>query len=83
MTYKNSKNEIFYDTHLLTKLLGVNSSYLKREIKRHGFSQTSYIKYNNKHLYTEEAIIDFINCLIVRSIEKDIQKLSQKIDPIK
>ena len=83
MTYKNSKNEIFYDTYLLTKILGVNLSYLKREIKKYGFSQTCYIKYNNKHLYNEAAIVDFINCLIIRSIEKDIQKLSQKIDPSK
>ena len=81
MTYKNSKNEIFYDTYLLTKILGVNLSYLKREMKKYQFPRSSYIKYNNKHLYTEAAIIDFINSLVVSSLEKDIRELSKKIKP--
>ena len=79
MTYKNSKNEIFYDIHLLTQILGVNLSYLKREMKKYGFAKSSYIKYNNKHLYTEAVIIDFINSLVVISLEKDIKELSKKI----
>jgi hypothetical protein len=79
MRYHNTK-ENFYDTHMLKDILQVNLSYLKREMKLHQFPANSYIKYQNKHLYTEPAIIDFIAALVRNRLEKDILKLSKKIN---
>ncbi len=76
----NNINENFYDTHMLKEILQVNLSYLKREMKLYQFPANSYIKYQNKHLYTEPAIIDFIHSLVRNRLEKDILKLSKKIN---
>lgn len=82
MKYTNTNQETFYDTHMLKEILQVNLSYLKREIKRYQFPITSYIKYQNKHLFTEPAVIDFIDYLVKNRLEKDINKLSKKLNLI-
>jgi len=79
MKYSNTKQENYYDTHMLKEILQVNLSFLKLEMKRYRFPKSSYVKYQNKHLFTETAIIDFIDYLVKNRIEKDIQKLSKKI----
>jgi hypothetical protein len=78
MRYTNN-NQQFYDTHMLMEILQVNISYLKREIKQYQFPANSYIKYQNKHLFTEPAVIDFIDYLAKQRAVRDNTKLSKKL----
>ncbi len=70
ITYTNNTNEIYYDTKMLKNILGVNLSYLKRQMKDYNFPAESYIKYGNKHLYKEQPIIDFIHYLVANQFKK-------------
>jgi hypothetical protein len=80
MKYSNNNQEKFYDMHMLNEILQVNISFLKRQMKLYQFPISSYIKYQNKHLFTEPAVIDFIIYLAKQRAEKDIIKL-KKIKP--
>ena len=77
MKYSNTKQENYYDTYMLKEILQVNLSFLKLEMKRYRFPKSSYVKYQNKHLFTETAIIDFID------YRKQIKSPIKTIAPIK
>lgn len=64
MTYTNNNNEVYYDFNTLSAILHAHPSYLKRVIKQYGFSKEGYTKYNNRYLYRQEAVIDFIVFLV-------------------
>ena len=78
ITYTNNTNEIYYDTKMIKDILGVNLSFLKRQMKDYNFAAGSYIKYGNKHLFREEQVIDFINYIItnqfIRKTKKELVK---------
>lgn len=70
MRYTTHTGEKYIDTITLKQVLQIEPSKLKREMKKY-FTIEDYIKYNNKHLYKEEAVIDFICHILVRSIAKE------------
>ena len=76
-TYINSNNQRLYDANMIAKILRVNMAYLKREMKKYRFSEGSYIKYFNRHLYNEIAVINFISFLVKEQIEKEIKKMER------
>jgi len=45
---------------------------LKRDIKRYGFATGDYIKYKNRHLYSQNAVIDFIVFLVEENVKTGI-----------
>ncbi len=71
MTYINNDNEVFYDFNMITDILQIHPSYLKREIKKYGFAATEYQKYKNRHLYSQQAIVDFIVFLVTQKKQAD------------
>lgn len=71
MTYINYNNEVYYDFNTLAEILRVHPSFLKRAIKQYGFSKDEYTKYNNRHLYNENAVIDFIVFLVAERVKTD------------
>lgn len=64
MTYINNETEIYYDFNMITDILPIHSSLLKREMREYGFSNDQYIKYKNRHLYTLNSVADFIVYLL-------------------
>jgi len=69
MTYINYNNEVYYDFNTLTEILRVHPSYLKRAIKQYGFSKDDYTEYNNRYLYSQNAVIDFIVFLVAEKVK--------------
>ena len=80
MKYVDTNHEIYYDRYMLQQILSVNLSSLKEKMKRYNFPQNSYIKYQNKHLYKEQAVLDFIVFLVTHRLENDINRLSKKLE---
>ena len=76
ITYTNNLNERYYDANMIKDILGVNLSFLKRQIKTYNFPPESYIKHTNKHLFKEESLIDFIDFLVKKQV---IKKQKNKI----
>jgi len=68
ITYTNNLNERYYDANMIKDILGVNLSFLKRQIKTYNFPPESYIKHTNKHLFKEESLIDFIDYLVIKEV---------------
>jgi len=73
MRYTIHTGENYIDTLTLKQLLQMEPSKLKREMGRY-FTTEDYIKYNNKHLYKETAVVDFICHLLLKNIEGDKRK---------
>ncbi len=69
ITYNNNLTERLYDINMIKDLLGLNLSFLKRQIKGYNFPPESYIKYKNKHLFKEEPLIDFIDYLVKKQVQ--------------
>jgi len=63
ITYNND-TEVLYDFNMIAELLGSHPSYLKREIKNYGFKSSEYVRYQNRHLYKQSAVVDFIIYLV-------------------
>ena len=81
ITYQaNNKESAFYDFKMLTEILRVHPSFLKRAIKRYHFSTTDYILYGNRHLYRQDAIVDFVVFLVTEKIVTDIKKLTVSVN---
>ena len=59
ITY-NDGIEALYDFNMIARLIGRHPSFLKREIKNYGFNESEYVIYQNRHLYKQSAIVDFI-----------------------
>ena len=76
MTYINNNSEVYYDFNMITDLLHFHPSYLKREIKKYGFTAGDYIKYKNRHLYTQNALVDFIIFIVKRKSIIDTRKIA-------
>jgi len=72
MTYLNYNNETYYDFNMVAHILRVHVSQLKRDIKRYGFATGDYIKYKNRHLYSQNAVIDFIVFLVEENVKTGI-----------
>ena len=75
MTY-NTNNEVYYDFNMIADLLHFHPSYLKREIKKYGFTSGDYIKYKNRHLYTQNALVDFIIFIVKQKSIIDARKIA-------
>lgn len=73
MKYTTHTGENYIDTLTLKRLLRIEPSKLKREIKKH-FKKEDFIRYNNKHLFREDAVIDFIGYLLINSISENETK---------
>jgi hypothetical protein len=80
ITYQNSTNEAFYDFEMLMNILRVPPSYLKRVIKNYGFSEMDFIKYKNRHLYRQNAVIDFVVYLVSEKLKTELHKMEKAVD---
>ena len=69
MKYTIHTGENYIDALTLKRLLQIEPSKLKREIKKY-FKPEDFIKYNNKHLYKEDAVIGFIYYLLTGNVAK-------------
>ena len=80
ITYNND-TEVLYDFNMITDLLGSHPSYLKRAIKNYGFNSNDYIKYQNRHLYKQSAVVDFIIFLVKKEtiLEQVTSKKNEEI----
>ena len=65
VTY-NDGREVLYDFNMIAELIGRHPSYLKREIKNYDFKSNEYVRYQNRHLYKQSAVVDFIIFLVNR-----------------
>lgn len=83
MTYTNNNNEVFYDFKMIAELLRVHPSYLQREMKKYSFSASDYVRYQNRHLYTQNAVIDFVIFLVKDDVSTDIRRLEAAVKKIK
>ena len=72
ITYHDYTNGIYYDFQTLASILRVTPSYLKRAISKYGFDESDFIRYNNRHLYAENAVVDFIIYLIIEKLYADL-----------
>ena len=72
MTYINNDNQVYYDFNMVAHILRVHASQLKRDIKKYGFTAGDYIKYKNRHLYSQNAVIDFIVFLVEENVKTGI-----------
>ncbi len=75
MTYINNNSEVYYDFNMIMDLLHFHPSYLKREIKKYGFTANEYIKYKNRHLYTQNALVDFIIYIVQQKSITDARRI--------
>jgi len=82
ITYQTSKNEVLYDFKMLTDVLRVHPSYLKRVIKEYGFKETDYIRYKNRHLYCENAVVEFVTYLVAEKLKTELRKMEKAVDKI-
>jgi len=76
ITYINTNNEVYYDFNMIMDLLHFHPSYLKRVIKKYGFTPDEYIKYKNRHLYTQNALVDFIIFIVKQKTITDARKIA-------
>ena len=77
MKYTIHTGENYIDALTLKRLLQIDPSKLKREIKKY-FKPEDFIKYNNKHLYKEDAVIGFIYYLLTENVVKGRKKDSDR-----
>ncbi len=75
ITYQDNFNSTYYDFKTLTEILRVHPSYLKREIKKYGFTNTDYVRYNNRYLYSQNAVINFIVYLVKEKLTADLHRM--------
>jgi len=68
---------------MLSAILRVHPSYLKRKIKKFGFTDTDYISYCNRHLYSQNSVVDFIVYLAKEKLYTDLHKSEQAAQKIK
>jgi len=80
MTYRNNNNGIYYDFAMLTDLLHIHPSSLKRELKEHTFSDDELLKYKNRHLYSQNGVVGFILYLAERKLQTDLRKLERAVN---
>ena len=77
MKYTIHTGENYIDALTLKSLLQIEPSKLKREMKKY-FKPEDFIKYNNKHLYKEDAVIGFITYLLTDNFSKGKKNDSSK-----
>ncbi len=70
MIIYNNNMEALYDFNMIVELTGANPSFLNRAIKKYGFKSNEYVKYQNRHLYKQSAVIDFIVFLVNTGTER-------------
>ncbi len=80
ITYTNTKNELLYDFTMVAELLRVNSSYLKRAVKKYSFKENDCIKYKNRYLYTQSAIVDLVVFLVTNRLITDVRRLEASVN---
>ena len=80
ITYQNTSNEAFYDFKMLTDILRVHPSYLKSSIKKYGFTKKDFIKYQNRHLYSQNAVIDFVVYLAAEKLKTELRKMEVAVN---
>ena len=80
ITYINTNHEPLYDFTMVSELLRVNPSYLKRVIKKYNFKETDCIMYKNRYLYTQSSIVDLVAFLVVNRLTTDVRKLEALVN---
>lgn len=80
MTYTTNKNEVFYDFNMIAELLRVHPSSLKRAIKKYAFNESDYIRYQNRNLYSQDAVIDFTIYIITNKLITDVRRLETEVN---
>ena len=60
ITYTNNQNELYYDFKMIADIFRIHPSCLKRQLKKYRFTASDYVKYKNRHLYSQNAVVDFV-----------------------
>ena len=59
ITYFNNQ-ETFFDFNMVTQLLQVHPSTLKRVLRDFNFPSGTKLKYKNRHLYSHRGVIELL-----------------------
>jgi hypothetical protein len=65
---------------MLTEIFRVHPSSLKTSIKKYGFSAKDYIKYKNRHLYSQNAVVDFVVYLVAEKLKTELRKMEKVVN---
>lgn len=82
ITYQDNTKKTYYDFTMLASILRVHPSNLKRAMKGYGFTDNDFIKYNNRHLYSENAVVEFIVYLVKGKLYAELRKTEQAAQKI-
>ena len=97
IAYINENQERLYDNYMLRERLRVNKSRLQKLLAQYNFTTNDYVTLQNKVLYTEESIVNFIEHLVIkkdlseqrrlcndlsRQMKERIKKLKSMNEPI-
>lgn len=67
----------YFDTTMLQAILSISASKLKREMLKYGFVEDDYIKYNNRFLIKEMAVIDFMDYMASRWFKQYVKSTQE------
>lgn len=59
-------NERLYDSYMLRERLRMSKSQLQKELNKYDFTNGDYILYKNQFLFKENAIVNFIESLVMK-----------------
>ena len=97
IAYINENQERLYDNYMLRERLRVNKSRLQKLLAQYNFTTNDSVTLQNKVLYTEESIVNFIEHLVIkkdlseqrrlcndlsRQMKERIKKLKSMNEPI-
>lgn len=73
------KNQCLFDTTMLSKLLRISPSKVKRECLLFGFNADDYVMYKNRFLFKEDAVIRFMDFLVEKKILNEMASYKRKM----
>ena len=66
IAYINEKQERFYDNYMLRETLRVSKPKLQRLLGQYKFSPSDFVIHQNKFLYSEDSIVNFLEYMVLR-----------------
>ena len=75
IAYINENQERLYDNYMLRERLRVNKSRLQKLLAQYNFTTNDYVTLQNKVLYTEESIVNFIEHLVIKKYLSEQKRL--------
>ena len=83
MTYRNNMNEAYYDFTMIADFLNIHPSILKRELKQFPFLGDNMLKYKNRHLYSQDGVVDFVVYLTEKKLRTDLKRLEAAVEKLR